>query len=110
VWNNTVNPRDGEPIRYSNYGPIDGGNGAYLDPGYRATDYPTSVLLTPEATMMTDDGSSTRTRGPQVYAEETVLREGDTLVLVYPDGSEEARTIRFTNNGHGVGEICGAAS
>jgi hypothetical protein len=39
-----------------------------------------------------------------------VLREGDTLVLVYPDGSEEARTIRFTNNGHGVGEICGAAS
>lgn len=105
VWDNTgrLNPRNGEGVRHGQYGLIDGGNGRYLDPSNRATDEPTSVHLTPEASVITNNGTNTGTEASgQVFAPAgTVIREGDRLVLVYPDGAEVVFTARFTSNGHG---------
>src|SRR4029453_18126925 len=55
VWDNTrrPNPRDGQTVRYGQYGKLDGGNGRFLDPHHDATDMPVSVLLSPEASVIT---------------------------------------------------------
>lgn len=105
VWSNLSrpNPRNGEPVRFGEYGKIDGGEGCYLDPQNNATDDPTSILLTPEASVLSAHGDSTGTEASgQVWAPAgTRIAEGDRLVLVYPDGIEIAFTAHFTNNGHG---------
>lgn len=104
VWSNVdrPNPRNGEPVRWGQYGKLDGGNGRYLDPGHDATDAPVTVLLTPESTIITSDGTNTGTEASgQVYASGVTIRTGDVLCLIYPDGREESWTVRFTRNGHG---------
>jgi hypothetical protein len=75
----------------------------YLDPSNNATDEPTSILLSPEPSVITSNGTNTGTEASgQVYAPAgTVLRDGDLLTLVYPDGTEVVFAARFTNNGHG---------
>jgi hypothetical protein len=105
AWSNVnrPNPRSGEPVKYGDYGKIDGGNGRYLDPQNNATDSPTSILLSPECSVITNNGTNTGTEASgQVYAPAgTRIAEGDRIVLVYPDGVGVAFTARFTNNGHG---------
>lgn len=106
VWCNTgrPNPRNGEPVRFGEYGPIDGGRGAYLDPGRKATDAAYSILLSPESVAITSNGTNTGTEASgQVYApSDTRIVENDTLVLALPDGRQQTFTAHFTNNGHGV--------
>lgn len=105
VWANIgrLNPRDGEPVRYSSYGKIDGGKGRYLDPHRNATDSAITVLLTPESSVIDGYGTNTGTEASgQVYAQQdSVIREGDTLRLVYPGGRAVEMAVHFTNNGHG---------
>jgi hypothetical protein len=101
---NRRNPHPGE-TRYTNYGSI-GGNGKYLDPHNKGTDSPVSLLISTESTMITDNGTNTGTEASgQVYAPDQVdpIRHGDTLTLIYPSGTEQTWTARFTNNGHGEG-------
>lgn len=104
-WDNTgrENPRNGEPVRFGEYGPIDGGHGKYLDPHRRATDAAVSILLSPEASAITNNGTNTGTEASgQVYASAgAVIREGDHLHLVWPSGARVSFTAHFTNNGHG---------
>lgn len=110
TWSNThrLNPRNGQPVRYGDMGPRDGGNGVYLDPRNRATDSPTSVLISLESTVITNSGTNTGTvASGQVYAPDgATLRDGDVLTLVYPDGTEVTYTARFPRmgNGHGHAE------
>lgn len=106
MWaNRKPNPRDGQPVRYGEYGPIDGGNGRLLDPGNRATDEPVSVLLSPESTVITAQRNGTghpdsgQVWGPQ----DDCIRPGDTLLLVFADGRQETWRATFSNNGHGDG-------
>ncbi len=105
VWSNLNRPnkRNGEPVKFGEYGKIDGGDGCYLDPQNNATDDPTTILMTPEASVLSAHGDSTGTEASgQVWAPRgTRIAEGDRLVLVYPDGIEIAFTAHFTNNGHG---------
>lgn len=78
MWGNTErpNPRNGEPVRYGDYGPIDGGNGRYLDPNNNPTDDPVTVLLSPESTAITDNGTNTGTEASgQVYAPERLATD-----------------------------------
>lgn len=108
VWDNTGRPnrRNGEPIRWGQCGPLDGGDGLYLDPHNEATDAETSILITPEATVISAHGDGTGTEASgQVYAEQAgPLRSGDILRLTFPDGSVLVRVVRMTNNGHGVAD------
>jgi hypothetical protein len=108
VWSNEgrPNPRNGQPIRWGQAGPIDGGNGRYLDPSHQATDSPVTVLLTPESSVITANGTNTGTQASgQVYPPAGApIRAGDTLTLIYPDGTEAAHVARFTNNGHGIAD------
>jgi hypothetical protein len=108
IWDNTRRPntRNGEPVRYGEYGPRDGGNGRYLDPHHVATDAEQSVLITPECTVLSAHGSSTGTAASgQVWSGNlTTLRTGVRLALRLPDGSVRRVTVRLTNNGHGVAE------
>ena len=88
VWDNTrrPNPRNGEPVRYGEYGRIDGGDGQYLDPNNIATDDDLSYLTSAEATAITSNGTNTGTvASGQVYAP-TALAVGQFVVLMYPDG------------------------
>jgi hypothetical protein len=105
VWSNLGRPntRNGEPVKFGDYGPINGGDGAFLDPQNRATDDAQSVLLTPECSVITNNGTNTGTEASgQVYAPAgTRIAEGDLITLVYPDGIEATYVARFTNNGHG---------
>ena len=106
VWDNTGRPnmRNGQPQRWTNYGKRDGGNGRFLDPANNATDDAVSVLLTPESTVITDNGTNTGTVvSGQVYAESQTrdIDTGDVLRLLYPDGRIESRVVRMTSNGHG---------
>lgn len=86
VWDNTgrANPRNGERIRYGECGPIDGGDGRYLDPGNNATDEPTTILLTSESigiyAQYTAQDIADRREGP-------ALTVGDVVRLRYPDGT-----------------------
>jgi hypothetical protein len=106
AWSNLnrPNPRDGQPVEWTKYGKKDGGNGAYLDPQNNATDSETTVLITPEAGVISAHGNGTGTAASgQVYAtQNSPIRTGDVLALVYPDGNVELRTVRLTSNGHGV--------
>ena len=106
VWSNVnrPNPRNGEPVRFGEYGKLDGGNGRYLDPSNNATDEPTSIRLTPEASVITNNGTNTGTAASgQVYAPAGQrIAEGDLVALVYPGGSIGVTyVVHFTNNGHG---------
>ena len=106
VWTNVhrPNPRNGEPVRFGEYGKLDGGVGRYLDPSNNATDEPTSVRLTPEASAITNNGTNTGTAASgQVYAPAGQrIAEGDLVALVYPGGSIGITyVVHFTNNGHG---------
>jgi hypothetical protein len=114
VWGNThrPNPRNGQPVRYGDFGPRDGGNGKYLDPSNRATDQEISVLLSTECSILSAHGDSTGTKASgQVYAPET-LREGDVLILILPNGTEVPVTARFPRmgNGNGHGEFAAASA
>jgi hypothetical protein len=102
VWDNVrrPNPRNGEPVRYSNYGKIDGGEGRYLDPNNNATDDEVSYLLSPEASCISAHGDSTGTvASGQVYdAAHERLRAGEIVRLAFPDGSVKLLTV--TPEGH----------
>jgi hypothetical protein len=106
VWCNTerINARNGQPVRWGNFGPIDGGNGRYLDPHNEPTDDETTILVNPESTIISAHGDSTGSPASgQVYDPHQAdrIRHGDTLRLLFPDGSVEVRTVKMTNNGHG---------
>lgn len=108
VWSNVNRPnlRDGQAVRYGQYGPLDGGCGRYLDPSNHATDAPVSVLLTPESSCISarGDGTGSEASG-QVYSpDDTPLRTGDTLTLRFPLGPDQTYKVRLTNNGHGIAE------
>jgi len=108
VWSNRnrPNPHPGETRRGA-MGPI-GGDGKYLDPQNKGTDEEFSVLLSPEATVISAHGNSTGTAASgQVYAKDhPLLDTGDVLVLVYPDGREERRTLTLTDNyGRGQADL-----
>jgi hypothetical protein len=108
VWSNLhrPNPHPGE-TKWGAMGPI-GGDGKYLDPHNKGTDEKFSVLLSPEATVISAHGDSTGTAASgQVYAKDhPVLDTGDVLVLVYPDGREERRTLTLTDNyGRGQADL-----
>ena len=109
VWSNIdrLNPRNGEPVRYGDMGPIDGGEGKYLDPSNKATDSPVTILLSPECIAIDAYGTSTGTAGSgQIYAPGVTLRQAETVSLAYPDGYEHGPyAVRFTGNGHGYVEI-----
>lgn len=109
AWDNTGRPnlRNGQPTRWGNAGAIDGGNGQYLDPNNLATDAPVSVLITPEASVITDSGTNTGTQASgQVYdANRTVLRTGDTLELVYSGMRTETRIVKMTYGGYGSADL-----
>lgn len=111
VWDNSVriNPRNGLPVKYSNYGKIDGGDGKYLSPNNDATDSPVSVLLSPESSVISAHRDSTGTpAGGQVWsAQEAQIEHGDELRLLYPDGSAQTWEVFLTNNGHGVALFTG---
>ena len=111
VWDNTRRPnaRNGEPLRWGQCGVLDGGNGRYLDPENQATDETVSVLLTPECTVIDAYGTGTGSAASgQVYSPDgETIRSGDTLMLMYPDGTHEARVVRFTGNGHGQAALAG---
>lgn len=110
VWDNTfrLNPRNGEPVRYGSYGPVDGGNGKYLNPRNIATDDELTVLITTESTAIcADPAFNTGQPGSgQVYATDeagryVTFKEGDTATLSTPDGTLKSVTLHFTSNGHG---------
>lgn len=112
VWNNIgrLNPRNGEPVRYGNYGPIDGGNGKYLNPRNIATDDDFTILITTESTVMcsSPDLNTGHPDSGQVYAKDesgrpVVIRDGDTATLSIPDGTTERIAIHLPphSNGHG---------
>lgn len=110
VWDNTnrVNKRNGEPVRFGDCGPVDGGDGKYLDPNNRATDEPVSFLLTPESSVITNNGTNTGTAASgQVYAED-ILRDGDSATLSYPTGQTREIILHFPahRNGHGYAKLC----
>lgn len=103
VWDNTrrLNPRDGQAVRYSDYGKIDGGPGRYLDPNNNATDEMWSVQIAPEAVVISAHGDGTGSRASgQVYGEET-LRDSDVVTLVFPSGTQERHMLRIENYGYG---------
>lgn len=108
VWSNTQrpNPHPGE-TKYGAMGPI-GGDGKYLDPKNQGTDEEVTVLLSPESVVISAHGDSTGTAASgQVYAKDhPLLDTGDVLVLVYPDGREERRTLTLTDNyGRGQADL-----
>ncbi|MCL2732309.1 MAG: hypothetical protein FWE15_20085 [Actinomycetia bacterium] len=79
VWDNTRRKND---------------DGTYTDPRGRTTSEDTSYLLSPQSVMITSGGDG---MGPHLHG--PVIREGDGLVLKYPDGS--AVQVRVTFEGHG---------
>jgi hypothetical protein len=99
VWSNLrrPNPHPGE-TKWGAMGPI-GGDGKYLDPYNKGTNEKFTVLLEPEATVISAHGDSTGTAASgQVYAKDhPILDTGDVLVLVYPDGREERRVLTLTD-------------
>jgi hypothetical protein len=106
AWSNVhrLNARDGQTVAWGEYGPIDGGNGRYLDPHRNATDNEVSVLISTESTSIDRYGTGTGTAGSGqvLWGPDVKLAEGDTLILRYAGtGVEEKRTVRFSNNGHG---------
>jgi hypothetical protein len=89
VWDNTrrPNPRNGEPVRYGQYGKLDGGDGKYLDPSRNATDAEQTIILDAESIAITSNGTNTGTAASgQVYGPVT-LTVGQYVVLIYPDGT-----------------------
>lgn len=103
VWDNTgrPNPHPSE-VKWNEYGPV-GGEGRYLDPHNVGTDEAVSVLLSPEASVVSahGDGTGTETSG-QVWADDaSPIGDGDTLVLSWPDGSVSAWMVALDRNGHG---------
>jgi hypothetical protein len=115
VWSNVARPnkRNGEPVRFGDYGRLDGGDGIYLDPHNRATDCPVSILLTPEASAITNNGTNTGTAASgQVFAggHPEPIREGDVIVLLWPDGTESILTATFAGHGNGHGELSDLAT
>jgi len=108
-WSNVgrPNPRNGQPVRFGEVGPIDGGDGQYLDPSNRATDNPVTILVDPEDITIDNYGTGTGTVGSgQVYAPNgEILRPGETVTLTYGDDTSGPYPVRFTGNGHGYVEI-----
>lgn len=89
VWDNTrrPNPRNGEPVRYGQYGKLDGGDGKYLDPNHNATDAEQTFILDAECISITADRTGTgHPQSGQVYAP-VELEVGQYVVLIYPDGT-----------------------
>lgn len=112
VWDNTrrVNPDPGGPVQFGQYGPLPtGGDGKYIDPSNRATDDELTILLTPESVTIDAYGTGTGTRGSgQLWAPDgEILRDGDTVRLIFVDPVGEPRVsdyvarIPHNANGHG---------
>lgn len=77
--------------------------GTYLDPRNAPTDALVSILLTPEASAITSNGTNTGTvASGQVYASGR-LADGDTATLSYPHGLDADAILHFPkhHNGHG---------
>lgn len=107
VWSNVnrPNPHPGQ-VKWKQFGPI-GGDGKYLDPENQGTDDEVTVLLSPESSGIYADAPNTGHEGSgQVWApEHEPIATGDVLVLVYPDGREEPRTVTLTGNGYGRADL-----
>lgn len=83
--------------------------GRYLDPHNEPTDDPFTVLLTPESSVITSNGTNTGTvASGQVYARpECRLADLDRALLVFPAGPPVAAVLHFPRyqNGHGHAEF-----
>lgn len=81
VWDNTrrPNPRNGQPVRFGDYGPVDGGNGRYLGPDRRATDDEQTFTVSAQSVML---AARPVERAP--YGAD--LAVGQTVTVRYPDG------------------------
>jgi hypothetical protein len=74
----------------------------YFDPQNEPTDAPVSILISPESTVITSNGTNTGTiASGQVYDKGVTLRREDTATLRFLDGSTRDVALHFTNNGHG---------
>lgn len=77
--------------------------GSYLDPHNNPTDDAVSLLLSPESSVITSNGTNTGTvASGQVYAPGK-LADGDTATLSYPNGTMVEVELHFPphSNGHG---------
>lgn len=109
LWDNTGRPtkRNGEPVQHGKYGPVNGGNGRWLDPQNKATDDMLTILLTTESMgISSTPGMSTGQPGSgQVWAVADKMRDGDTATLVYDrDGFGDVEVtlhLPLHTNGHG---------
>ena len=106
VWSNfhSLNPRDGQPVRYGDMGPIDGGNGRYLDPNNHATNAASTWLLSTESISITAQRNGTgHPDSGQVWATGTRIADGDIVILCYPDSIRTWHTVELPrfSNGHG---------
>jgi hypothetical protein len=95
VWNNTDRP---------NTNPADFGPGSYIDPRGEATDDAVTVLISPDDTVINASRANTDTACGDAYVERPIA-DGDTLILVYPDGRRETRVVRMTNLGYGYVDL-----
>lgn len=75
----------------------------FYDPHNEPTDAEISILLSPESTVITNNGTNTGTvASGQVFEPgNPKLGEGDTAELHFIDGHKQNVTLHFTNNGHG---------
>lgn len=81
--------------------------GTYLDPNHKPTDEPVSLLLSPESSAITSNGTNTGTvASGQVYAPGR-LADSDTATLSYPNGTMVEVVLHFPphHNGHGYATI-----
>lgn len=81
--------------------------GSYLDPHNKPTDSAHSLLLTPESSVITSNGTNTGTvASGQVYAPGR-LADQDTATLSYPGGTTVEVELHFPphHNGHGYATI-----
>lgn len=113
VWDNTsrLNPDRGKHLGE----PIGGGNtltkysqpgtatATYIDPKGNPTDDAVTILLSPESSAITSNGTNTGTVASRQVYHTDVLGDGDTATLSYPDGTYREATIHFPpyHNGHG---------
>jgi len=82
-------------------------HGKFLDPQNEPTDEVTSILLSPESSAITSNGTNTGTvASGQVYAPGR-LHDNDDATLIYPNGTVVGVVLHFPphHNGHGYATI-----